>query len=151
MEQIQCRRIRGTEKSFPEAPLSTSQSDHMPPRSWHWSATSNARLSGCEAQTFQITHPFHPLHGKTYSLVTYKHDWGLDRIYYHDETGRLRSVPARWTNVFDEDPFVAISAGAPLSESSIFWNWHVWLKGFPAVLHAKAKKKGMKKCKVNYA
>jgi hypothetical protein len=41
----------------------------------------------------------------------YNHNWGLDRVYYHDETGKLRSVPAKWTNVFDEDPFVFISAG----------------------------------------
>jgi hypothetical protein len=46
-----------------------------------------------------------------YSLVTYKHNWGQDRVYYHDETGRLRSVPARWTSLPGEDPFIAVAAG----------------------------------------
>jgi hypothetical protein len=72
---------------------------------------SNARLSERETQTFQITHPFHPLCGKTYSLVTCKHYWGQDRVCYRDEIGRLRSVPADWTSLSGEDPFVAVATG----------------------------------------
>jgi hypothetical protein len=56
-------------------------------------------------------HPFHPWFEKTYQLVHYRHSWGEDRVYFHDETGVLWSVPARWTNVVADDPFVVVAAG----------------------------------------
>jgi len=40
-----------------------------------------------------------------------RHNWGEDRVYYHDEQGQLTSVPAGWTDVIPPDPVVAISAG----------------------------------------
>jgi hypothetical protein len=43
--------------------------------------------------------------------VTYRHNWGEHRVYFHDDTGRLVSLPAQWTSVFPLDPFVAIAAG----------------------------------------
>jgi hypothetical protein len=62
-------------------------------------------------ESFQITHPFHPLSGQRFSLLTYRHNWGEDRVYFHDEGGNLCSVPARWTSVFPVDPFVAVAGG----------------------------------------
>jgi len=44
-------------------------------------------------------------------MVTYRHNWGEDRIYFHDHKKHLISVPAYWTSVIPEDPFVKISAG----------------------------------------
>jgi Family of unknown function (DUF5372) len=64
---------------------------------------------GC--QTFRITHPFHPLCGREFALVTFRLNWGEQRVYFHDEAGRLVAVPAQWTDVFPADPFVAISDG----------------------------------------
>ena len=58
-----------------------------------------------------MTHPFHPLHGCELDLVTRRHNWNEDRVYFHDEHGRLRTIPAAWTSVDDEDPFVTIGAG----------------------------------------
>ena len=43
--------------------------------------------------------------------MTYRHNWGEDRVYFHDDDGRLVSVPAQWTNVLASDPFVALSRG----------------------------------------
>jgi hypothetical protein len=43
--------------------------------------------------------------------VTYRGNWGEHRVYFHDDTGRLVSLPAQWTSVFPVDPFVAVSAG----------------------------------------
>ncbi len=37
--------------------------------------------------------------------------WGEDRVYYHDEMGRLRRLPAAWTSVAALSPFEALSAG----------------------------------------
>jgi len=72
----------------------------------------NAPLfNGGEEETFQITHPFHPLYGESFELVTYRRNWGLDRVSYHDDTGKLCSIPAQWTSVYSPEPFVVISAG----------------------------------------
>jgi hypothetical protein len=76
-----------------------------------WSEPSTTLPCKDGAETFQVTHPFHPRHGKTYPLITYRHIWGEDRVYYHDETGKLRSIPAKWTDVHGEDPFVIVAAG----------------------------------------
>jgi hypothetical protein len=58
-----------------------------------------------------VTHPFHPLHGQVFELVTYRRNWGEDRVYYHDEAGTLRSLPATWTSMAPEDPFVSLAGG----------------------------------------
>ena len=58
-----------------------------------------------------MTHPFHPLCGREFDLVTYRHNWGEDRVYFHDDQGQLRSLSAGWTSVGADDPFLAISAG----------------------------------------
>jgi hypothetical protein len=43
--------------------------------------------------------------------LTHRRNWGEDRVYYQDEDGGLRSLPAHWTDVVPPDPFCAISAG----------------------------------------
>ncbi|RLB80921.1 MAG: hypothetical protein DRH17_10670 [Deltaproteobacteria bacterium] len=58
-----------------------------------------------------ITHPFHPLYNQQFDLVTYRHNWGENRVYFHDHEGHLASVPASWTSIIPEDPFVKIAAG----------------------------------------
>jgi hypothetical protein len=44
-------------------------------------------------------------------LVVYRHNWGEDRVYFHNSEGVLCSLPASWTNAIGPDPFVAIAAG----------------------------------------
>ena len=44
-------------------------------------------------------------------MVTFRRNWGEDRVYFHDSEGRLISLPAQWTSVVADDPFVAIAAG----------------------------------------
>lgn len=58
-----------------------------------------------------MTHPFHPLCGREYDLVTYRHNWSESRAYFHDDQGRLKSVPADWTSLGADDPFVVVAAG----------------------------------------
>lgn len=43
--------------------------------------------------------------------MTYRRNWGEHRVYFHDDTGRLVSLPAPWTSVSPADPYVAVSAG----------------------------------------
>jgi Family of unknown function (DUF5372) len=66
---------------------------------------------GGENETFQVTHPFHPLSGKVFELVTCHTNWGDEQVYYHDETGKLCSLPLKWTSLAPADPFVSLSAG----------------------------------------
>jgi hypothetical protein len=49
--------------------------------------------------------------GRSFDLVCHRHNWGEDRVYFHDTDGRLRSLPARWTSEGSEDPFVIAAAG----------------------------------------
>ena len=58
-----------------------------------------------------MTHPFHPLRGCEFNLVTYRRNWGEDRVYFHDDRGRLRALSADWTSLGPGDPFVVVSAG----------------------------------------
>jgi Family of unknown function (DUF5372) len=38
-----------------------------------------------EAQTFRVTHPFHPLRGRTFQLVDCRQTWGEERVYFYDD------------------------------------------------------------------
>ena len=59
----------------------------------------------------RITHPFHPLFGREYQLITYRKTWGEDRVYFHNEAGQFVAVPAHWTDLFPADPFQTLAAG----------------------------------------
>jgi hypothetical protein len=51
------------------------------------------------------------LRGRRFKLVTYRHNWGEDRVYFHDSSGLLHSIPACWTTVLPADLFVVLAAG----------------------------------------
>jgi hypothetical protein len=72
--------------------------------------STTAHTDGADG-TFEVVHPYHPLRGQSFKLVTYRHNWGEDRVYFHDSSGVLRSIPACWTSVLPEDPFVVLAAG----------------------------------------
>lgn len=44
-------------------------------------------------------------------MVIFRRNWGEDRVYFQDSEGHLVSLPAQWTSVVPDDPFVAIAAG----------------------------------------
>ncbi|HBW24139.1 MAG: hypothetical protein A2X70_00040 [Alphaproteobacteria bacterium GWC2_42_16] len=58
-----------------------------------------------------MTHPFHPLYGKRFALVTRKQTWGEDRVTYFDQDRKLCSMLTSWTNLADTDYFLQASAG----------------------------------------
>ena len=43
--------------------------------------------------------------------MTRRLNWGEDRVMYFTEAGKLRSMPASWTNVCEEDSFAEAAAG----------------------------------------
>ena len=59
----------------------------------------------------RITHPFHPRFGQELDFVQHRHSWGEDRVFYRDGDGHMASLPAGWTSVVPEDPFVVVAAG----------------------------------------
>jgi hypothetical protein len=76
-----------------------------------WSVASNAPEPNDQRSRFRIIHVFHPLVGHEFELVTYRHNWGEDRAYFHDRHGSLASVPASWTDLLPLHPFVAVASG----------------------------------------
>jgi hypothetical protein len=58
-----------------------------------------------------VTHPFHPFHGREFEMIEYRHAWGEERVYFLDASGQMQHLPATWTDVVGEDPFVSVAAG----------------------------------------
>jgi len=58
-----------------------------------------------------ITHPFHPLSGKRFDLIEHRCSFGLSLLYFHDDYGRLREIPAVWTDFETGDAWVELAAG----------------------------------------
>jgi hypothetical protein len=56
-------------------------------------------------------HPFHPWVGREFVFVAIRLAWGEDRVFFFDEGGVQRSLPAGWTDAVAPDPFVALSGG----------------------------------------
>src|SRR5262245_57287105 len=73
-----------------------------------------APLRDNQRQTFRIIHPFHPLAGQEFELVTYRHNWGEERVYFQSSGGEVCAVPASWTDLITQDPFIVIAAGRSL-------------------------------------
>ena len=49
--------------------------------------------------------------GKVFALVDRRRTWGEDRVYYHDDAGKLCRINAQWTSAAEVDLFVLTSAG----------------------------------------
>uniref|UniRef100_UPI0028C3DE11 DUF5372 family protein n=1 Tax=Pseudoxanthomonas sp. TaxID=1871049 RepID=UPI0028C3DE11 len=64
-----------------------------------------------QQQVFRVTHPFHPLFGREFVLIERRNAWGEERVYFHDDTGRVRRLTAAWTSAVAADPFASVSAG----------------------------------------
>ncbi len=48
---------------------------------------------------------------REFELVAWHQSWGGDRVYIHDDAGRLCSFPASFTSLGPPDPFVMTAAG----------------------------------------
>lgn len=38
--------------------------------------------------------------------MIFRRNWGENRVYFHDDEGRLASLPASWTDILPPDVFV---------------------------------------------
>lgn len=43
--------------------------------------------------------------------MEYRHNWGEHRVFFYDAKGQMVSIPANWTSVVGEEPFVVVAAG----------------------------------------
>ena len=77
-----------------------------------------ARVSELKG-VFRITHPFHPRRGEELELLAYRRGFGYEMVEGRDASGALVSVPLSFTDAaFEEDPFLAISAGRAFFRAS---------------------------------
>jgi hypothetical protein len=60
---------------------------------------------------FTVTHPFHPLYGQEFEILTYRHNWGEYRVTFYDTPEHVRALPAAWTSLHPPDPSVVLAAG----------------------------------------
>jgi len=60
---------------------------------------------------FTVTHPFHPLYGQQFEILTYRHNWGEYRVTFYDTPDHVRALPAVWTSLAPSDPSVVLAAG----------------------------------------
>jgi Family of unknown function (DUF5372) len=68
----------------------------------------------------RITHPFHPLNGKQFDLIEHRCIFGVSYLYFQDDCGRLREIPAVWTDFVKGDAWVELAAGrSPLHAESL--------------------------------
>ncbi|MEW6048532.1 MAG: DUF5372 family protein, partial [Bacillota bacterium] len=79
-----------------------------------WTKSSIAPQGARAPGRFRVVHPYHPLSGQEFELVSWCQAWGEDRVFFEDASGRVCSIPASWTDVAAPDPFVALAAGRSL-------------------------------------
>jgi hypothetical protein len=64
------------------------------------------------ADSFTVTHPFHPLAGQRFDLVVERVAWGVSRVFFLEPgSGKLKSLPTAWTSRATPDPFLHLAAG----------------------------------------
>jgi hypothetical protein len=44
-----------------------------------------------------VTHPFHPLYGQQFEILSYRHNWGEYRVTFYQTPDHVRALPASWT------------------------------------------------------
>lgn len=66
---------------------------------------------GTTGLTVRITHPFHPLNGQTFEMISHSPHWGEDRVVYRAADGTLPSIATAMTDMAQPDAFRRVAAG----------------------------------------
>ena len=66
---------------------------------------------GTTGLTVSITHPFHPLRGQTFDVISRSPHWGEDRVIYRAADGTLPTIAVSMTDMAQLDSFREIAAG----------------------------------------
>jgi len=51
------------------------------------------------------------LSGQDFDVASHRKYFTEERVYFFDRAGRYRSIPAQFTSLAPQDPFLAMSAG----------------------------------------
>ncbi len=62
----------------------------------------------------RVTHPFHPLCGRSFVFVGERYGRYLTHVLLRGEDGRIWAVPRLWTDVAAPDPEAFLSGGRAL-------------------------------------
>lgn len=82
---------------------------------------------------FTITHPFHPLCGRSFPLLSQSRAWGEQRVFFADpQTQQIRSLPLAWTSLALPDPFLVVAAGKTVLRFEDIGPLKQMLKALPA-------------------
>jgi Family of unknown function (DUF5372) len=83
--------------------------------------------------SFIITHPFHPLCGHSFPLLSQSRAWGEERVFFADrQTHQIRSLPLAWTSLAFPDPFLVVAAGKTVLRFEDIGSLNQMLKALPA-------------------
>jgi hypothetical protein len=66
---------------------------------------------GTTGLTVRITHPFHPLVGQSFEVISRSPHWGEDRVIYRAADGTLPTIAVALTDMAPPDPFRRIAGG----------------------------------------
>ena len=58
-----------------------------------------------------MTHPFHPLRGRTFEAVSTGRGWAEERVWFVVGKERTRALPLSWTDMGPPDPYIEIGRG----------------------------------------
>ena len=47
--------------------------------------------------------------------MKFRHNWGVSRVYYYDESNQLASLEASWTDWEGPDPFMELAGGGTIA------------------------------------
>src|SRR6266545_2074167 len=76
-----------------------------------WTQPSTTPSPSLAEGVFTVTHPFHPLCGQQFEMLSYRHNWGEYRVTFYQTPDRVRALPATWTSLAPSDPSVILAAG----------------------------------------
>jgi hypothetical protein len=74
----------------------------------------NACKNHSSEQIFRVTHPFHPLFGQEFNVLSCRCFDDEDFLVFQGAEGRNNSISARWTSLKPPNPYIAISNGRSL-------------------------------------
>jgi len=79
-----------------------------------WPSLSTTPDENVPIRRLRVTHAFHPQFGREFDIITFRQNWGDERVYVRGPRGQLLSLPIAWTTMGVPPPFVVISAGRSL-------------------------------------
>src|SRR5712691_10279520 len=98
-------------KCWATAAQNAASSSEREPLPFPWTKSSTTPSPSLAEGVFTVTHPFHPLYGQQFEILTYRHNWGEYRVTFYQTPEHVRVLPAAWTSLAPPDPSVILAAG----------------------------------------